>query len=528
MNNLQHIEFFAGCGGMALGMDAAGFQLRMANEVSPMAAETFALNIIGQNLLENTERVFWIHSDFPKSKMKARLRENLLEGKVFRFNDVPSVLPQGKTLLIGDINRLKETLETNAAIRGSLSGVDLISGGPPCQSFSLAGKREKNNYKNRLPLTFAETCGLLQPKAVLLENVKGILAPFTEQNEKYYAWIEVAKAFSLQGFVPLCMLLNSKFFGVPQNRPRFMMMAFREDIFRAIHSQIGNDQSVNSLNFFNEVQSNRGDLGGVTLQEELRCYNLENDDELHQFDGVWLPKPVLHQNQGWVSVKDAIGDLRVSEDGLCKSVDGAEYVRHINTLFQPEKSSSATNLANHELRKHSAQVRSRFRFFQLWNRLEMSKNSILNFITSESRTTAIVADVMEEFDNVRLEKVLFPDGSTAILNEPSDWVKYLSEISLSKKHSQKALIPHLPAPAQLTIPDDFCHFESAEPRVLTVREMARIQSFPDWYEFKSKITTGGRNRRFEVPQYTQVGNAVPPLLAYRIGMHLRQLLESIE
>ena len=528
MNNLQHIEFFAGCGGMALGMDAAGFQLRMANEVSPMAAETFALNIIGQNLLENTERVFWIHSDFPKSKMNARLRENLLDEKVFRFNDVPSVLPEGKTLLIGDINKLKETLETNAAIRESLSGVDLISGGPPCQSFSLAGKREKNNYKNRLPLTFAETCGLLQPKAVLLENVKGILAPFTEQNEKYYAWIEVAKAFSLQGFVPLCMLVNSKFFGVPQNRPRFLMMAFREDVFRAIHSQIGNNQSVNSLNFFNEVQSNRGNLRGLILQEELCCYNLEKEDELHHFDGVWLPKPILHQNQGWVSVKDAIGDLRVSEDGLCKSVDGADYVRLLNTLFEDEKPTSATYLKNHELRKHSVQVRSRFRFFQLLNRLVTTKKSVLDFIRSESLTTGIEEEIVEEFDNVRLEKVLFPDGSISILNEPSDWVKYLSEISLSKKHSQKALVSNQPAPAQLTIPDDLCHFESAQPRVLTVRETARIQSFPDWYEFKSKVTTGGKNRRFEVPQYTQVGNAVPPLLAYRIGKHLRQLLESIE
>ena len=54
-------------------------------------------------------------------------------------------------------------------------------------------------------------------------------------------------------------------------------------------------------------------------------------------------------------------------------------------------------------------------------------------------------------------------------------------------------------------------------RTLTVREMARIQSFPDWYEIRSKVTTGGKMRRFEVPQYTQIGNAVSPLLGFALG-----------
>ena len=58
--------------------------------------------------------------------------------------------------------------------------------------------------------------------------------------------------------------------------------------------------------------------------------------------------------------------------------------------------------------------------------------------------------------------------------------------------------------------------------------MARIQSFPDWFVFKSKTTTGGKNRKFEVPQYTQVGNAVPPVLSYHLGRHITGLLALIE
>ena len=69
-----------------------------------------------------------------------------------------------------------------------------------------------------------------------------------------------------------------------------------------------------------------------------------------------------------------------------------------------------------------------------------------------------------------------------------------------------------------TLPDDMIHY--AEPRILTVREMARLQSFPDWFQFKGKYTTGGDRRTKECPRYTQVGNAVPPLLAEAIGRAL--------
>ncbi len=78
----------------------------------------------------------------------------------------------------------------------------------------------------------------------------------------------------------------------------------------------------------------------------------------------------------------------------------------------------------------------------------------------------------------------------------------------------------------MTLPDDFVH--PTEPRTLTVREMARLQSFPDAFEFRGKATTGGQNRRHEVPQYTQVGNAVPPLMAERLGRQVAALLSETQ
>jgi len=106
----------------------------------------------------------------------------------------------------------------------------------------------------------------------------------------------------------------------------------------------------------------------------------------------------------------------------------------------------------------------------------------------------------------------------------SDFVTFLLAHQ-TKKLTQKALDPDSPASAALSIPDDVCHYSEDELRTLTVREMARIQSFPDAFVFRSKVTTGGQMRKFEVPQYTQVGNAAPPLLGFALGESISNLLQ---
>ena len=88
--------------------------------------------------------------------------------------------------------------------------------------------------------------------------------------------------------------------------------------------------------------------------------------------------------------------------------------------------------------------------------------------------------------------------------------------------SQRVVKGDEPAPTVVTLPDDYVH--PSENRIMTVRELARLQSFPDWFEFRSKETTGSHRRRVEVPQYTQVGNAVPPLMAQAIGELLARIL----
>ena len=93
-----------------------------------------------------------------------------------------------------------------------------------------------------------------------------------------------------------------------------------------------------------------------------------------------------------------------------------------------------------------------------------------------------------------------------------------------KKRAITPLSPTGPSSTVTTLPDDMIHY--SEPRILTVRENARLQSFPDWYSFRGKYTTGGKARKNECPRYTQVGNAVPPLLAEALGAVLLKLASN--
>ena len=93
-----------------------------------------------------------------------------------------------------------------------------------------------------------------------------------------------------------------------------------------------------------------------------------------------------------------------------------------------------------------------------------------------------------------------------------------------KKRNVTVLDPKQPSLTITTIPDDFIHY--SEPRVMTVRECARLQTFPDWFEFKGPYTTGGPRRAKQTPRYTQVGNAVPPLFAEQVGLAIKKVLKN--
>jgi DNA (cytosine-5)-methyltransferase 1 len=509
----KYIELFAGCGGLAIGMESAGFELVFANEVSPMASNTFAYNVLGVDISKQNDKVKWIHTRHSNKEYEKRLRENLLSHKADENCELetdPKLTYLEKSLLVGDVRQLKDKLiefRVSDPYGGSL---DLISGGPPCQSFSLAGKRERNNYKNSLPLDFAEICEMLNPKVVLLENVKGILSAFTEGESKFYAWFEVAKTFAMKGFAPVCMLINSKYFGVAQNRPRYIMLAFRRDVFMKLSiKHKGSEVIKNVGDFVAKVETKQ-----IVELSDLKYFDIEKCTDL--FNGEILPKPSTYEKEQWYSVFDAIDDL-ISE-GVHQQT---EYVKRINSLFQ-SKAIETNELQNHNTRKHTNRIKNRFLFYQVLNHVNGQKEAILREKKKGSSIPPLL--VKEIFQDLKKS-----NGELSnIFKSQGKFEEFINSIELTKKHSQRALIKGKPSPAQLTIPDDICHYSPYENRVLTVREMARIQSFPDSFVFRSKETTGGKNRSYEVPQYTQVGNAVPPKMAFHLGKHVINLLDKIK
>lgn len=533
MKSLKHIELFAGCGGMSLGLESAGFELYFANELSPMASETFAYNILNEDLnlksinKEKASKTLWIKSKFPSSNLQERLKENPFEAHSGKFSDLKADTELKGKLLVGDINQLLEFLQKNKKVYTELrkQDIDLLSGGPPCQGFSLAGKREKNDYKNLLPLSFAKISGLIKPKVVLLENVKGITAPFTENGHQYHAWLEVSKAFVLEGYVPICMMLNSKYFEVAQNRPRFILFAFRKDIFEKIKLlNKDNKLLLTSETFYKTVIKNKKNLDIVT-KKDFEFYDIESQAEL--FDGNILPKIITKKEQ-FVTAKDAINDLRRTDTKYIVSKIKNVYGSNLNATFENKWTTGDYRVMNHDPRNHSSSVKARFRFYQVINEFKNGlKKGATDLFAGKKIPENTLKKLFSEFSKYNL---LFVNGEHEVYKKPNTIfeVEELVKSIPTKKHSQRALNELDPAPAQLTIPDDICHYHPDSLRTMTVREMARFQSFPDWFEFRSKVTTGGKMRKFQVPQYTQVGNAVPPLLAKALGETIINLFDKIK
>jgi DNA (cytosine-5)-methyltransferase 1 len=188
--------------------------------------------------------------------------------------------------------------------------------------------------------------------------------------------------------------------------------------------------------------------------------------------------------QAPISSKSAISDLEIARNGTQDSRDTAGFqetkYRSPLTKYQKLMNGSVTYPTDLRLARHNEDITHRFRQIIDLSHAEGTLNTSIN------------------------EKVRTKFGL--------------------KKRALRVLDPDMPSPTITSMPDDLLHY--AEPRTLTVRENARLQSFPDWFEFKGKYTTGGHLRRREVPRFTQVANAVPPLVARAIGEFLLKVMTA--
>ena len=456
---LNYVDLFSGCGGLSLGLEKAGFRLKLAVEKSPMAAETFYHNFI--NRIEDPTHWHDYHTDTIENQFSTGLIVDELV-TVLRNQDIMSDLIE--------------------------SEIDLVVGGPPCQGFSLAGRRNPTDERNQLPWQFLDFIEYVMPKAVLMENVIGMNRNFKKHNTEAPFELLHSELEKLgHGYHVQAVELNAMHYGVPQHRPRVMLLALRKDL------QIDKNYFTDDL--WKSKNSNK------TLFPHPKI----------------VPLPT-HFGENIRTVYDAFRDI--DNEGYI-SDDLTEYTSIMRnpSFWSFSGNRTTTNLENHILRNHTDKVRQRFRLYQYLISQDISPNAV-NIPSKLNLTKQEKVDHLKSlYFNVALPAIS-PDEEN-IADSLEDLITLTFDLK-TKKHSQRPLDMSKPSPTVLSIPDDFVHPKFA--RTLTVREMARLQSFPDAFEFRAKETTGSKRRRVEVPQYTQVGNAVPPLLAYSIGKNFHDIL----
>lgn len=539
VQNFKYVELFSGCGGMSLGLESAGFTRLLANEISPMAAETFAYNLVegarsggcpDPQEVGSWNKYFSFLTDSPFKPGVAKDEKSYRNWKNHRS---PGLNPEGKAkniliegaspnLLVGNAENLASILERlkehgSPRLWKEFHNIEILAGGPPCQSFSLAGKRQKDHPRNSLFWAFVRIAEVFRPKVILFENVVGITKSFRDEGgEEFHPWFEVCRAFRSAGYIPIPSLVNAAYFGVPQARPRFILVGLREDVANKLERTKGTDSPLSAA-----IALGRWNYGkGATWKEDCNrelIFRHESETTRSSWPIPLFPAP-SDENTKRISVSDAIGDL--SGVGPDELFNKGPFAQKLDRLLKcPKWITPAGGIKNHKGRTHGDKTRARFRLLRVLADRGFRAKSMTEVIKKSDKS----------IEHLKGKKLYLPNGSGGFkgpfIAEKADIEKLFLELE-SAKHAQRVLNPDEPAPAQLSIPDDFIHWK--EDRVLTIREMARIQSFPDWFEFRSKETTGGSARGYEVPQYTQVGNAVPPLLALAFGESIKNFLGMLE
>jgi len=455
---MRYVDLFAGCGGLSLGLDRAGFDLVLAVEKSEMASQTFYHNFI----------------------------KRLSSDKEWRDYDKTSIEDQFKSKLIS--NELGVLLDRKELIRNLKDqSIDIVVGGPPCQGFSLAGRRNPNDARNKLPWQYLEFVEQINPKAVVIENVVGMSRGFKKHGEEApFEQLQQALRETGIGYVVQAVHINAMHYGVPEHRPRLMILALRKDIAEA-----KNVQATGSL------------------------WHSAFVDELGSVPDL-APIPTVARNEVR-TLRDAISNL--SNPTLdVKNKNAAAFLKDMsNAKAWRLKPLDGVGIPNQNTRKHQDKAIQRFRLYQYLSGQGLASTT-LNIPAQNDREVAYI--ILERVLEDAVVPAYSPDGTLLAETKP-----ILIELVFSmktKKHSQRPLKWDKPSPTVVTLPDDYVH--PSEPRIFTVRELARLQSFPDAFEFKAKETTGSERRRFEVPQYSQVGNAVAPLVAYSVGKRFYEIL----
>lgn len=413
MITTNYIDFFAGCGGLSLGLGWAGWSGVFAIEKDPMAFKTFTSNLVDE--------------DAPYK----------------HFDCWPMWLskqPHSIEELVDDDNNVKHLKEL-------MGKVSLVAGGPPCQGFSVAGARNGNDPRNLLVFKQIKAISLLKPVFGIIENVGGFERKFVCRpidGLTMSVASEAVKQLEDLGYKVGKVVINAADFGVPQIRKRVILFSIREDF-----------------------------CGNLDVAHLLTDVLKKVGIEQRAFFGLATDR--------YINVAEAIGDLAGDE-----KVPDPEFPGFTTCKYKPPQSTYQKLMRNNNI---GEEIPSSHRF----NR--HSKKIVT--LCETAQKTQPPGRLSKEF--------LYENGC----------------------HSNKRFVldTEKPCSTLTTAPEELIHFN--QPRVVTLREMARLQSFPDDYKFYGRYTLNGPARGVDVPRNAQIGNAIPPLVGRALGIALMQISDLI-
>ena len=448
------IDLFCGAGGCSEGLIQAGFHILFSSDISDMVEVTYKhrhaqLGLIqGKNTWFERTDIRKLHGDFISKKIS--------ELEMFKNKKIPEI--------------------------------DLVIGGPSCQGFSRAGRRDKEDPRNLLFGEYVRVINEVKPKYIVLENVEGFM-------DMQFLGYKGLNLYDQDG-------------NLVEKGPVYPDGSVTPVILRSELNRIGYDtlepRILNAADYGVPQRRNRVIFIGYRRNLPAPAY----------------PVPTVSQEQQ-LTLRDAIGDL-INDANLRNRVNRnlSAYQRESRVGRTPSFVTGAPiscdrrHLRNLELPNSTDVVLERFDLFNQGESGSMLRKRIKEQgidITGKNSLIQLCCDELNMQQNEVVE--LFRGGKAS-----DDAINTL----LTKKNIRKRLNSAEPSQTVVTLPDDYIN--PWEARTISVREMARCQSFDDSFEFLGKRTTGGLKRRTEVPQCTQVGNAVPPLLAKAVALEIIRVL----
>lgn len=451
----KYLDLFAGAGGFSVGLHAAGFSSVGAVEIDPAAGSTYKDN-------------------FP---------DCILHHSGPDDGDIRTLPPQ----------RIVQTLVGNG-----IDELDLLVAGPPCQGFSRVGRGKLSSLaekhqaficdpRNRLYIHAIEYLAILRPRVLLFENVAGILH-LGGHNMAEVVCEEVARL----GYTVRCALLNSAWYGVPQTRERVFILAFRNDLaLRPVFPSIKYN-----------VQLSRGHLSDA----ELDPRNWHNQEYFVGYEQL----TIVPELRDAVTTCQAFADLPPFRRHLDDEKYRAKRDLSINYEYPGPPPNGYCRLMRdwHGLFK-SALITDHFcrytpRDYRIFKKMKPGDRypDAVEIAVNLYESTKLRA--MRRGEKPPRRRDFVPPYS--LTGFPDKWRKLLPDMPswTITAHLGKDTYSHI-------------HYDSNQARAITVREAARLQSFPDGFKFRGNMG--------EV--FHQIGNAVPPLLAHEMGTSIYQQLQSV-